>query len=1059
MIRRILVLIACLGMCWQTLADDFCGAEGIIQQLCITVPEAAGLGGKEKPKTPLDVFREKVKAFGDGIEELPGPVAVDIWIDLVDEYNDILDGPRSQSGSSGYMFGVGNYDQPRSGFDLLITVLPPPSTWPLLAETIHARPIGEGQKALREHCLRLLTTLLLADEEAQHRELEAIDQFVAEFTDTWQQKSIAQQLQSLSDALARLSDNPLLEVESFERRLDYVERISNPDDLGILSMTGLATPDLVTLVGEVKAESLLRRAIVLPVLLEVTDGEETQRLARRLALELIGKLRKPQWKLCFSMEASDLYEALDMQFIKLAQKKREEAVANDPTALVEMLNRQRPRMDEHELKQARGGAQWHYLMHLIAENRLGEANIFAQEFTEQEGPWAYHMYGRYNRDYTAGHAIASSPHAARALEFVHELLAGKPTLPFWGLYGKLSRQLKKTDRAIDLMKASVDSEFSSQIKWTFDNLYQSLLLGDDRVDEVIAMLRLRMNKEADQRTRSVPTKAADDLAKLGRLLHRTELIDEAIDRLRQLRDESNNYQASSTLIRVAELYSRAGDGPTAELLLGEELAVQLQRAQSDGSFWSNTPAREILRSLTTVYHRANRHADVLVLADKATWWGVKDLIEVQDDYQWSGSRNDISLALIVATALADVGRNTEARHIVEALLDKDPTLDPAYEIYVKLEGLGAIHRFETMMRRDKVEERPLIWKARALLDAQRVDEAAQAIEEAIARDPSDEDQRSGLRLKAYEILADVRSAQGNKQEEQRLRKLVEAVRLAEKADELCAADLIRPGIDLYLQALELFDEAYCIHLRVAHRLDEIGRTDEARQHFRIGFGLMPRTFGRLSQGCSYGRCQALFGTELAMSIAEEVFTENLREDEVNPKLHILLGFLREQQDRSRDALTHYRRAIELDPENALALQRLLRLAQLVHVPAVERDNAALTLFRLRPLPTGFGGGWRRSVRDLTLLWETVANIEKLEVKNPKTLYTFAAAREQLEKVEAAQIEAGQRPGQDRFGGGGIVMSRSNNWQARRTPKPGEALAEHSAISQLVRVYAIRISQR
>ncbi len=281
--------------------------------------------------------------------------------------------------------------------------------------------------------------------------------------------------------------------------------------------------------------------------------------------------------------------------------------------------------------------------------------------------------------------------------------------------------------------------------------------------------------------------------------------------------------------------------------------------------------------------------------------------------------------------------------------------------------------------------------------------------------------------------------------------------MAEKADELCEAGLIRPGIDQYLQALGLFDEAYCIHLRVAHKLDEVGRTDDARRHFRRGFGLMPRTFGRLSQSCSYGRCQALFGTELAKKIAEEVFTENLREDEVNPKLHTLLGFLREQQDRNREALTHYRRAIELDPENALALQRLLGLAQKIHVPATERDDAALKLFRLRPLPTRYTG-WRRSVRDIALLWETVTDIERLEIKKPKTLYIFAAAREQLEKVEAAQIEAGQRPGQDRFGGG-MVMSPSNSWPSRRTPNPGEALAEHGAISALVRVYAIRVSPR
>ncbi|MCZ6852265.1 MAG: hypothetical protein O7F17_11540, partial [Planctomycetota bacterium] len=349
MYRQMLGVLACFGVCPWLSADDFCGAEGVIQQVCVVLPDAAGLAGQEKPKTPLDEFRDKVKAFGGVISAVPLDEAVTRWLDLVDEYNHLLDDPRSRTGSGGYVGSWGSYDRPRSGFDLMITALPPPASWPLLAEAIQARPIGDDQQALREHCLRLLATLLLADEEAQCRELEAIDKFVTKFSDSWQQQTIAQRLQSLTDALAALSDNPLLEVESFVRRLEYLEQIRDPNDLGIMSMTGLVTPDLVTVVGQEKAESLLRRALIMPVMLEATKGEETQRLARRLAVQLIDQLRKPQWKLCYSMTAAALYEALDDRFIKQAQTSREEAAAKDPAALVELLNRRRPAMDDHHL--------------------------------------------------------------------------------------------------------------------------------------------------------------------------------------------------------------------------------------------------------------------------------------------------------------------------------------------------------------------------------------------------------------------------------------------------------------------------------------------------------------------------------------------------------------------------------------------------------------------------------------------------------------------------------------------------------------------------------------
>src|SRR5439155_1109706 len=74
-------------------------------------------------------------------------------------------------------------------------------------------------------------------------------------------------------------------------------------------------PDLVTLLGQAKAEPLLLRALLLSrAKINSVAGMESYRLARKLALANIDKLQQPPWSLTESLDGSALYEALLKKF-------------------------------------------------------------------------------------------------------------------------------------------------------------------------------------------------------------------------------------------------------------------------------------------------------------------------------------------------------------------------------------------------------------------------------------------------------------------------------------------------------------------------------------------------------------------------------------------------------------------------------------------------------------------------------------------------------------------------------------------------------------------------
>lgn len=1005
-----------------------------IEQASIAAKPPASL-----PKTPADDYR-------DAVERLRGTPTVAEWLTLADRLT-------TEPGLSP-PYSSGSEDVAKTGLALLMTAIPPPESWNDLAAAIRARPIGEGKRAVAERCLRLIAALLTADEAAQWAELDEIERAIGKLDAARGTSQFAFSLQQVSEKLAAISDDPSRRVATFEYQLRRAEQPREPDDLRSMEFFGLRVPDLVGLVGQERAEVYLRRAVRLPIMISVEYGDQTQKLARKIALEEIASLQAPQWKLCFTMEAADLYEALRAKFITAAaQKKQAQAADDDPAARIEAMQQaQREAFDQHDRDQAHGGARYHYFVALIAAGRFDDARAIANDFTEDEQPWYYHMYGRSDQNYTAVHAIANSPHAQKAAAFFHDLLADKPNLPFWETYSALEMNLARIDRLLALLRQAAESkDLDRRVRDVLRTQLKSTLLAVDQVDDAVAMLRADFTGEPDQYGRSPAGRAAVEMLKLGVLTERADLVNEALAEARKDMDnEKPGGERGQIITSIAEQLTAADRLGEAEAMLADELARVVAQADPNAmGRWSGTTPASLLRLLARVYWRAGRFQDVVALLDDAPWWGAKDLMQLQDDSRMDTSRETESLPAIAADALAKIGRRDEARRLARALLDQKPGLDAAYAVLADVDGAQAIAYFDERFARDQFEERPLIWKGETLRRAGRLEEAEQSVRQAIAIDPSDGEQGHGDRMRAYAVLAEIRAARGDAKEAELFRNVVQAIRTAERADDLYNGGLRQRGIDLYNQSLKFFADAYCIQSRLAVQLASLGRHAEAAEHYRRAYELMPDSFGRMESHC-FG-CEHVFDGLPAENLAEQVFTKLAAERPKDPRVRYLLGYLREQEARYDEALAEYQAAVRIDADYLNAWMKIHSLSYIIHVPAEMCDEAAVSLYRLRPNIHGWGSPLS-DMHDLRRLWTAATQIRPAPIEIFDSLYPLSASNSQLEKLEAAQKQAGRRPGLDEDGWGGMV-TRSVG-QRKPPTTAGEALAEHGAISAVIALFGM-----
>ncbi|MEM6333250.1 MAG: tetratricopeptide repeat protein [Planctomycetota bacterium] len=904
------------------------------------------------------------------VDAMPPEQAAQGWLDLVDAWS-------AESHESSIAWRQ------------LVQALPHPDAWDAMQQAVDAIPASRDIDAsLHRHALQLATATLHADRDRTQQAMLDLAKTIQRLPSD-QRRWLADTLADIQLHVAAVDSDPAQLVDAITRQIAQAR--AHQRDMG--HTPTLEMPDLVARLGHDQAEALLRDAIVSHALVSIEEGQPTAALARRLAIELVDDMKTPQWSLVRSPQDLTLFEALVARFEPPADEAPNEQDnqdaqddSNQGFSLGGMLrslmgadNPEPAALAQHDwnLDFARERAERTYLLALISAGRIEDA--IARLDPADGSPVEVGL------PYNAVEIIVENGFAEQAFALLDRLVADNPASRLWPRYIQLAGRLARTDHALEQIEAALqrDDLTPATRNSLLARLADARLANDDVAAGVAALQRVAANHDDPDDAFD----AAARIVELGRVLDRPDLTDAGLAAAQAAAAVATD--PFDTRVELAALLAKAGQQAQAEGLLIDALH-EIEQAPRHGHDESHRTA-ELLGELTALYFDAGRPADVVALLEDAPWWRANDLMHLDLGYRFDGS-----ILHIAAQSLAEVGRTEEAVRIARYhLLHGDAGHDPSYLLIIRHAQADALSLFELLAKRDPFEERPLIFSARVKLNQNRIAEAEADARAAIAIDPSDGEQGKGDRMRAYAVLADVLRAKGELDNAAFFDDVLKAIRLSERADDVYAAGLLTRGIEMYQRALEFFDAAYCIQSRMAVQLAEAGRLEEAAVHYRRAYELMPSSFGRVESHC-FG-CEGAFSGSFAQQIADDVFTQLAQEQPDNPQVHYLLGYLRSAQDRDADALTHYRRAVELDPDYLNAWDKIADLTHELALPAEQRDEASLQLIRLDPLQ-------RRTypkvghIADLAAMWRTVEASGVHRVTPPDELFPLPASQRQLEEL-------------------------------------------------------------
>lgn len=882
------------------------GAEALIGKV------AAELNTGSGKADPVAELKENVRKLITMPGDAPEKEAAETWVSLFRDYLAIPAGKRSGMASERPPFTLAN----------VFEALPRPDAWDELSAQIAALP--DGKQSLLRDSLELVDATLAGDAGKQLAAMEGMRKSYLEKNagNTWAAQYTESYFKELKGRVDARGASPEGTIAALRKKIDVIGK----GKAGARDSNYLELPALAGVIPDAEAMELIKDAL-LKVDIYSVSHEPTRRLVAKVMMGKPDAIEKPVWSVVETPAEIPLFEMLVDKF---------------------------PKSDDWSFAEAEGN----YVSALLGLREFGKARGYIEMRAEAGAriPFAYAVEGK---DATL---------MAEAMDFFGKLLKDDPAHPYWESYLRLAEKAGQTSEAILELKSAMDSA-QEGTDLIGDLRLRSIeaLLEAGRVEEGFSFLRELVRKMEAEGAVTNEKQAGDHvsyairLAKMARLLERPEILDEAFAAaedavIRNRRFTDSGYQ--STFDYVGELV-RQGRGADAEETLADEL-VFMSRAAGE----SRRQRGEVMTALAYVYSEAGRHRDVVDLLEKGTMWDAADLADLARN-----SFNGKPLMLIAAEALHAVGRDDAAGDILDRVLAMHPGNDSAYTLLLEIGGKGISEKLDRLHAENRFEERPLVWKAKLLSDAGKLDEAEKAAKAAIAIDPSDGEQGKGDRMRVYAVLAEIMGKKGDREQQAFLNRVVSAIRLSEDGDDWWSAGMRKRAITIYEESLKQFADAYCIQSRLALRYSEMGDFGKAEEHFRRAFELMPESFGRVESHC-FG-CEGAFSGELAQSIAERVFLKLAEQMPDRAQVFYLLGYLREEQGRATDAAGFYGKAVEIDPDYINAWSKLKETAEEAGLGTEEKDGIALELYRLNPY-----GGSLSGISDLSKLWTAALEAEK-----------------------------------------------------------------------------------
>jgi tetratricopeptide (TPR) repeat protein len=983
------------------------GAEALIGKIR-TELTASTPAAQPAEDTAIAAYRTDRDTFLKTAPTLPAAEAAAAWLALADRFWK-LPAPPSKSnpfGSSFSYYSSSSDSINPLSFPGLIAALPPPESWPLIQEKLDqagSDPLPEAQARIA--VLRAAFAFLNRDPARLKAALDFLGKQSASL-ERYERDQFRDKIRESEEWIARLKGGSEDAAVRFEKKLKKAGSDSGSD-------ISVDMPDLVTLAGPEKADSLIHKALAMAGLrLEVT-GKATFLLAQKTALAELKKLPSPQWTLVDpSPQGLALFEGLSRKFGQ--PKSQEESADTDKEPGPET-----PAPDQegrgwngygfrNDFEHARTAYLFGLLLHNRSEDALKQALSLKEEDISEyafESAWKQHE---------------AAPPAAVLAVFLGKWLEVKPDLPLWDAYVQLAAVAGHTNEAIQLLDKTAarrDLSVPQQFEVAFGK--SSMFLALDRTEEAVVLWRALSAVTATNemppvqiRLETRKLELGQTWAKAGLALKRTDWFDEgaalaerARKRLAELKPDegySRYSRCSDTVMEGLLELKRFGE---AEQRAWTDLTDALETAKKRTNPMGDSQPVDLssaMGQLMTVYSKAGRHADVLALFEKAPWWGgATNLAGLESD----------TFFVPAAEALQAAGRNDEARALLIRHLATKPGDDKAYRVLIQIPSPDLIPTLDRLYARDRFEERPLIWKAAVLLKAGKLDEAEALARQALKVDPTDGEEPPGDRVLGYAVLADILAAKGKADDAVFFRKVVKSVRIAEEGDAMNDAGLTTRSLKLYGEAETFFADAYCIQWRLAERLQALGQTEEAQKHYQIAFERMPEQFGQVATLC-FG-CMGVFNNPESRSAAEVVLTRLATNTPARPAVFFLLGQLREEQERYKDAYAEYRKAVALDPDYLDVWEKINSLRDKLDLPATEWDAIQLRMMRMDPL------GRHIYIRpeeltDLKGFWTAQQEAMKLGMPGTGGLLPLAASLEAEAKRPASPMGSYPHRGNYRY---------------------------------------------
>jgi len=942
----VLLMSASTGFASPPASQQVLGAKQVLHQLAQNTPD--------KPKKHVSkpvAFLKQLQQYDAQVHTMPPQQAADAWLALA----------VASLGLAAEEWDAESFDlntQEPVSFTSVLAVLPKPAVWSYF--TLAKIPLApqDAERQVQQLALRYLVAVLQGGQHSQAvlDELEAASVGVTSFNKS-----------RLLQRVAQIKSDVTLDQGSTENILAQLERrieAGSTLDTRSYAYGSLDIPDLVSMLGRVKATQWLTKALTtsnMPVL--ITHGELTLQLAQRIALDNIDDLKTAHWGLVSSLNAWQLYEAMQKKF---------------PSA---------ERNIGYEQRQAR----LYYFLGLVVHKQVDKAATVAQHLSREASRYALRKVLVQLQKQGFGTEVA---------DYLHHILNQNPALNVWDMYIDIAVYNGHEDNIMRLIEAKLaDPTLPDAVRHKVRLQQSKILLAVGQVEQGVAILLTHLAQgEADDRS-------AEQLVTIGRLFARQAWVDRGLSYL-QTRVNAAKAEDKVLLTYVQQL-SQQGEYKMAEAALIKAMMVTTKRLHALKAVFQmrevsvmDELAKKLGIELSGLYYRLQRWDDIVLLADQYAYWSAQDVAA----FYAEKDTHNVPYALILAQALAASSKPQDqqrALQLVKQLLKQQPGYDPAYVLYLDLATTDVVSYLDVLYAQDQFEERPLIWKASVLFSRQQYQAALKVIKQAIAIDPSDGEQGPNDRMRAYAIYADILGVLGDTENQVLFEDAVKSIRLSETADQYRQAGLHRDAITRYQQASELFSGAYCIQSRLAIQLTKRGQFTLAAEHYRKAFELMPESFGRIESHC-FG-CESVFKDNRAQHIAESVFAKLLKNTQRKPQVPYMLGYLRMEQGRYQEAAEYFRQALSIDGQYLSAWKQLYRMHKKTYIPKWELNLAVSKLLALDPLERHVKVNVER-VTDLSMLWNRANTAYQLGAYQVDSLYGLAASQRYRKQKESSEVD-------------------------------------------------------